>query len=71
MTHQAQIDLRPIEEIRAEIICFLKEFDQIAKDFETDQILQMDETATQFDMPREQRIDFVEAKSINTAHWAL
>ena len=66
MTHQAQIDLRPIDEIKKEVIEFFKQFDR--NEFSPEQILNMDETATCFDMPRDQTIDFVGAQSINTAH---
>ena len=66
--HQAQIDLRYIDEIKAEVLEFFTQFSQIIQGFSPDQIKNMDETATCFDMPRDQTIGFNGAKSINTAH---
>ena len=47
VTYKAQVDLRETSEIREEIF---KLFEGLIKQFEVCQIINMDETASQFDM---------------------
>ena len=51
-----------------EYIEFCDQIDKIIKNFDLDQIVDMDETATQFDMTRDRTLDYVGAKSIDAAH---
>ena len=68
VTHRAQVDLREKEYIRGDVFQFFDQIDKIIKNFDLDQIVKMDETATQFDMPRDRTLDLVGAKSIDVAH---
>ena len=50
MTNRAQVDLREQNEIQEDFFKFYTQIDEIIKSFELDQIVNMDETATQFDI---------------------
>ena len=64
VTHRAQVDLREKEYIRGDVFQFFDQIDKIIKNFDLDQIVNMDETVTQFDMTRYRTLDYVGAKAL-------
>ena len=68
VTHKAQVDLREKGDIRGDVFVFFDQIDKIITIFERDQIVNIDEKATQFDMPSDKTIDYVGAKNIDAVH---
>ena len=68
VNRKAQIDVRSYQEAKTEVIDFFQAFDQVVQNFDTDQILQMDETPTWFDMPINPTIDLSGAHGDELTH---